>query len=63
MLKLGIKPLYYIAFTIAGIGSGFLIPFGQKTNFLPTLFLLITRFGASMAIVGAYTGVILLIPT
>jgi hypothetical protein len=30
MIKLGIKPLYYIAFTIAGFGSGMLIPFGQN---------------------------------
>jgi hypothetical protein len=63
IVKLGINKLYFIAFLIAGIGSGLLIPYGQHTGFLPTALLLITRFGTSMGIVGAYIGILLLIPT
>lgn len=63
IVKIGLKPLYFVSFFIAAVGTALLIFFPDSTEVYMSIFILITRFGASMAIVGASLGTVLIIPT
>jgi len=64
LVKMGIKPLYFLAFGLASLGALFLTIFpNPEIAAWTSAFILVTRFGASMAMVGAYLGIILLFPT
>ena len=62
LLKIGLKHLNSVAYILSGIGALSIIFFPDSGNFT-AIFILCTRFGVCMAIVGAYVGVILLMPT
>ena len=61
--KVGLKPVLFGAFFTAAVGTVFLIFFPNADEIYISLFLLVTRFGASMAIVGASLGTVLITPT
>jgi MFS family permease len=63
IVKIGLKPLYFVSFFIAAVGTALLIFFPNGSELHMSIFIMITRFGASMAIVGASLGTVLIIPT
>ena len=63
LIKMGLKPLYFFSFSVAIAGAICLAFFSQISAGWTAAFILVTRFGASQAIVGAYLGIVLLFPT
>jgi MFS family permease len=61
--KIGLRPVLLGAFFTAAVGTVFLILFPNASEVYISAFLLVTRFGASMAIVGASLGTVLITPT
>jgi hypothetical protein len=62
LVKIGLKSLFNVSYSIALVGTIFMVIFANSAAFMP-YFLLLSRFGTSIAIVGAYQGVTLLMPT
>jgi hypothetical protein len=63
MVKIGLRPLYLFSFGFAAIGTACIIAWPSASQFQLGIFLLLTRFGASMALAGTSLGTVLIIPT
>ena len=63
IFKIGLRPVYLGSFSTAAVGTLFLILFPDAAEIYISIFLLITRFGASMAIVAVSVGTVIIMPT
>ena len=63
--KIGLKPTFMISLFLALVGCLLMILFQGKEgkDYLMWIFIMITRFGASIEIVGASVGTVLIMPT
>jgi nitrate/nitrite transporter NarK len=64
-LAIGLRPMFFLSFGVAITGIFFLAIFDPNTTSSTniTIFMLLARFGASMAVSGANIAIIMLMPT